>query len=89
MDHLDDMIWSLVHRFCWFLKQFGSALPVSFFTDIEHDINKHLVFFLESSELDECIKSKRDTLIEAVTEAKAKSLALQRGILTDDMSQQK
>ena len=82
MDDIDDLLWSLVNRFNFFLEQFGSSLPISFYESIEHDISNHLVFFLESPELDEGITPKRDKLLESLGKAKAKAIAMTRGIIT-------
>jgi len=86
MDDVDDLLWSLVHRFSIFLGHYGSELPVDFYESIEHDITNHLVFFLESPELDECITPKREKLIEALGKAKAKALATRRGLIVTELA---
>jgi len=83
MDDLDDLLWSLVHRFAFFLDLRGSTLPPQFFEEVESDLESGAVFFLEDAELDEAIKNKKDVFIEALIHAKAKSIAFRQGILTD------
>lgn len=83
MDDLDDLYWSLVHRFCFFLDLRGSTLPPQFFEEVESDLESGAVFFLEDVELDEAIKTKKEVFVEALIHAKAKSIAFRQGILTD------
>ena len=91
-DDIDDLIWSLVQRFCYFLRNVDkfidtpeTYLSPDFFTEIEHDIDNHLVFFVEDAELDHGIKSKKQHLLEALAIAKEKSLKLaQLGIVSED-----
>jgi len=83
MDDLDDLLWSLTHRFCFFLDFAGPSLPIAFYDEIESDLENKVAFFLEEPEQDEGIKTKKETLIEALTKSKAKALAAERGILAD------
>ena len=85
MDDADNLLWSLVHRFGFFLDQYGAQLPRSFFAGIREAIEQKQVFFLNSPELDEGIKSKKDTLLDALTRAEAKSVAFKHGIISDVM----
>ena len=86
MDDLDDLLWSLVHRFSFFLDLAGSSLPVSFYEEIESDLAAKVVFFLEAQEQDETIKTKKTILLEALIKAKAKAIAFeQKGIFTDQL----
>lgn len=83
-DDLDDCYWTLTHRFCWFLDFVGSSLPVSFYKEIEEELNDGTVFFVELGEADEGIKTKKEFLTEAVAQAKVKAIAFtQHGIFTD------
>ena len=83
MDDVDNLLWSVVHRFSFFLDQYGARLPRSFFAQIREAIQQKQVFFLNSPELDEGIKTKKDTLLDALTRAEAKAVALSHGILSD------
>jgi hypothetical protein len=78
MDDLDDLLWTLTHRFCFFLDLTGAALPVSFYHMVEHDLEHKAVFFLEFKEQDDGIVSKKETLAEALLKAKARSIAYER-----------
>lgn len=84
MDDVDDLCWSLVHRFCYFLELYGSTLPRAFYDDIERQITDGEVFFLEVGEQDEGVTSKKDILMQALLNAKTKSIAFEKsGLITD------
>ena len=86
MDDLDDMLWSLTYRFSWFLDLIGSKLPLEFYEEIEFDLESKVIFFLESQEQDEGIKTKKEVIAEAVLKAKAKAIAFEeQGIFTDQI----
>lgn len=78
MDDLDDMLWSLVHRFCYFLDLTGSVLPLEVYEEIEHDLKNGLIFFLEAQEQDFGIKTKKETLAITLLQAKTKAYAYQK-----------
>lgn len=74
MDNLDDLCWSLTHRFNWFLDFSSGQLPVSFYDGVEESIKDGSAFFLELKEQDPGIKSKKDLLLESIKKAKAKAI---------------
>jgi hypothetical protein len=83
MDDLDDMHWSLVHRFGSFLDWFGVTLPLAFYETVEDDLEHKAVFFLEVKEQDDGIKTKKEVLLEDLFSAKIKALAyIKRGIIS-------
>lgn len=81
MDDLDDLQWSLVHRFAWFLDFAGAALPSSFYEEIESDLNNQIVAVLETPEQDPGITTKKDTLLKALAIGRTKSAAQEKGIM--------
>lgn len=85
MDDLDDLLWSLVHRFNYYIELTGADLPISFYEKVEEELIKRNVFFLEAKEQDEGIISKKQALIEALLKGKTRALAEQDGILTRQM----
>jgi len=82
MDDLDDLLWSLTHRFCYFLELTGAYLPVTFYEEIEIDLHNQVVYFLEAQEQDDAIKTKKEILTEALIKAKTKAIAFKRGIVS-------
>lgn len=86
MDDLDDILWTLTHRFCYFLDLFGSMLPLEFYEEMEHDLlnegHKSLIPFLLIDEQDDGIKAKKEFLLEALARGKAKAIAFEQGIIS-------
>ncbi len=78
MDDLDDLYWSLTHRFCYFLEIAGSVLPPETFVQIENDLDGRAVSFLEFKEQDDDVVSKKDTLLKAIGQAKIRALAFSK-----------
>ena len=78
MDDMDDLLWSLTHRYCYFLDLAGSALPLKFYTQMEHDLDARSVYFLEYREQDDGIKTKKESLLESITQAKARAVAYEK-----------
>lgn len=78
LDDIDDLQWSLTYRFCFFLDFAGSRLPLSFYQEIETDLANKAVTFLEATEQDEGIKTKKTILLQALLKAKAKAVAFEK-----------
>jgi hypothetical protein len=74
MDDLDDLLWTLVHRFIFYIDLVGAELPVEFYERIEQDLVNRSVFFLEAKEQDDGITSKKQALIEALLKGKARAI---------------
>ncbi len=89
IDHADDydsLIWSLVHRACYFLEIAGNAFPMAFYEELEADLEDGEILFLEDAELDEHITSKKQTFVEALTKAKLTAMAYHHaGIISQPM----
>ena len=89
IDHADDydsLVWSLVHRACYFLELAGSAFPMAFYEELEADLQDGEIIFLEDAELDKHITSKKQTFIDALTKAKFAAMAYhQAGIISRPM----
>ena len=86
IDHADDydsIIWSLVHRACYFLDLAGTAFPLAFYEELEADLEDGEILFLEDAELDKHIVSKKQTFAEALAKAKFKAIAYHKaGIIS-------
>ncbi len=81
MDDLDSLLWSHVHRFCYFLDLVGSHLPLEFYEEVETDLNNNMIYFLEDKEQDACIKTKKETLSDSLASGRMKAFAFTRGIV--------
>ena len=82
LDDLNSLYWTLLHRYCYFIKLFGPSLPVSLYATIHNDIQSQKLLFLELEEQEEWLTTKADHLEKIITTAEAKSRAYERGILT-------
>ena len=80
MDDLDDLTWTLTHRFSYFLELIGNQLPLEFYTQVENSLIERSAFFLEAKEQDDGITSKKQVIIEALLRAKTAALAEKKGI---------
>lgn len=79
---LDDIYWTLIHRFNYFLDLMGTHIPSSFYQEIREDIASNNLLLLNLAEQDVCIQTKRECLQYALLEAEARSRAYEKGILT-------
>jgi hypothetical protein len=83
MDDLDDLLWSLTHRFCYFLDLTGASLPLTFYERVERDLAEKSVYFLEFREQDEGVTSKKSTVLDALAQAKTRAIAYEKkGIIS-------
>ncbi|MCK5633142.1 hypothetical protein KAH94_05300 [bacterium] len=82
IDHLDDLFWSVTHRFCFFIDILGADLPVSFYQNIKQDLLAKKPLLCKLEEQEKLITSKTDHLLQAVITGEAKARAQQQGILT-------
>jgi hypothetical protein len=81
MDDLDDLNWSLVNRFCFFIDIAGDELPPAFYTKVKEEIATHDVAFLETAEQEVNIEKKSDYVMHALLKGEATALARDRGIV--------
>lgn len=84
-DNLDELWDTLVKRFVWYLDFRGSALPMEFYDQVEEDLKNNVQLFLELDEQDDGITTKKEAIQGAIIKAKAKVIALEKGIVTDSM----
>ncbi|MCB9493243.1 MAG: hypothetical protein H6679_03140 [Epsilonproteobacteria bacterium] len=78
MDDLDELLWLVTHRMCFFLDLSGWTLPLEFYEEVEDDLENKLVYFLETKEQDDDIRSKKDMLSDALLQAKVKAIAFHK-----------
>ncbi|QQR49738.1 hypothetical protein IPF37_02750 [bacterium] len=81
MDDLDGLLWDHTNRFCYYLDLTGGSQPMDFFDEIEQDLANGVIYFLEADEQDDGIKTKKETLLDALAQAKTKAIAFETGII--------
>ncbi|HRN78421.1 MAG TPA: hypothetical protein PLU71_04225 [Candidatus Dependentiae bacterium] len=81
LDDLDDMYWSLIHRFCFFVDMTHTSLDVEFYDAIQHDLTRGELTLVELEEQESWLESKEDCLTRTIKASKAKKLAYDQGII--------
>lgn len=78
---LDDLYWSLLTRYMYFLEIYATAIPLFFYENLEKELIDQFpsLFLLEEQE--SFLETKKDYFMRAILECKAKSSAFQRGII--------
>ena len=84
MDDLDDLWWTLTHRFSFFVDFMGYSLSRAFYEKAETDLANKTVHFLETPEQDEGITTKKEFIINALIQGKAKAIAFEKGFMIDN-----
>lgn len=83
-DDLDSTYWSLLHGLCNYLDIVGPYIPISTYKIMARDIVQGAVPFLECEEQDDCINTKKKTLIRFLKNLQPRVNAFQKkGILLD------
>lgn len=75
INDIDNLCWSLVHRFNYFLDITFERMPESFYHDMKTDIHNEPPLFLRLEEQDICLQNKFDCFKHALLKNEAKSLA--------------
>jgi len=81
VDHLDDLLWSLTHRLCFFIDLLGADLPVAFYQNIKQDLIRKTPILCKLKEQEQLMKSKTDHIMQAVVAGEARARAREIGIL--------
>jgi len=82
VDDLDDMLWSLVYRFHFFLDLFGNNLPHEFYDMAGADIRNGKLLLTEIEEQQDWLVGKAEFLQNSLRSGKTRMLAFEKGILT-------
>jgi hypothetical protein len=59
VDALDDLLWSLIHRYCYFLELTGSLLTSEFYKTVLDDIDSKNLLISLVEEQDDLLKPKK------------------------------
>ena len=81
MDNIDDLYWSLIHRFCFFLDVTGHEIPTEFYKDFKIKLSAASLPMFQLHEQEKTITNKEDTLIQKLMESQAKSMAYKQGLI--------
>lgn len=81
VDDLDDIYWSLVHRYCFYLDVAQTNLAPETFAYIRTDIESNPCVLFSLEEQEPFITSKKQHLLAALLDYEAKGLARERGFV--------
>ena len=84
-DELDtnDLYWSLVERYAYFMELVGSQLSMETCEKIKQDLRDNKIAWLETPEQEAGLQTKIERLAEALIETEAKIQASKHGLITD------
>jgi hypothetical protein len=84
-DELDvnELYWSLIERYCYFLKLAGTRLSLDTCKSIKQDLFGRSIPWLLQKEQESILETKMERLTVAVLETEAKIHAHSQGIITD------
>lgn len=86
-DELDanELYWSLIERYCYFLKLAGTRLSLETCKVIKQDLADRSIPWLLQKEQESVLETKMERLTVAVLETEAKIHAHSQGIITDKL----
>lgn len=89
-DPLDanELYWSLVERYCYFLKLTGTQLSLDACKMIKRDLLHEPLVWMHQKEQESMLETKIERILTALLETEAKIHAKQQGIVTDIFPQQ-
>lgn len=72
LNDLDDLYWSLLHRYRYFIELHGTDIDLAFYQKLKSDITSKKVMLLELEEQESFIESKASCLLHTVLAQEAK-----------------
>lgn len=86
VNDLDDMYWTLVHRYAYFIELNASELTLDFYEKIKQDVSSEHCLLLELEEQDSFIEKKGDFFLKQIMANEAQQRALL--LVTQDQQNQ-
>ncbi len=75
LNDMDELFWSLLHRYRYFLELNNSSMPLSFYAKIRNDIRTKKLMLFELEEQEPFLQSKASCLMHTVLTQEAKKRA--------------
>lgn len=84
-DELDanELSWTLIERYCHFLKLAGTQLTLETCSAIKKDLSENPIVWLDTKEQETLLQTKRERLTLALMETEARIHAKEHGVMTD------
>ena len=83
LSDLDDLLWSLIHRFKHMMDLFGSDLSTEFCDHVREDILNNRSPLTEVEEQEELAETKIEFLMQVLYETEAKIQAREHGLISE------
>ena len=80
---LDDLYWTLLNRYCYFVEIAATDMPESFYAAVKNDISSNKIVFFELPEQDFIIEPKLSYMQRTIMEAEVKAYGYRHGLLRD------
>lgn len=75
LNDVDELFWTLVHRYRYFLELHNTTMPLSFYAKIKRDIRTQKLMLFELEEQEPFLQSKASCLMHTVLTQEAKKRA--------------
>lgn len=75
LNDLDELFWTLVHRYCYFLDLNSTELPISFYEKVKQDISIQQLALFDLEEQESFLQSKSQCLLHTLLTQEAKKRA--------------
>ncbi len=75
LNDLDELFWTLTHRYCYFLDLNSTELPISFYEKVKQDISTQRLVLFDLEEQETFIQSKSECLMHTLLKQEAKKRA--------------
>ena len=75
VNDLDDLYWTLVHRYCYFIELNASEFTLEFYEKIKHDVASEHCLLLELEEQDSLVEKKSDFFLKQIMAHEAQQRA--------------
>ena len=75
LNDLDELFWTLIHRYCYFLELHTTELPVSFYERVKQDISTQQLTLFDLEEQETFLQSKSECLIHTLLTQEAQKRA--------------
>ena len=75
LNDVDELFWTLVHRYRYFLELNNTSMPLSFYAKIKRDIRTQKLMLFELEEQEPFLQSKSSCLMQTILTQEAKKRA--------------
>lgn len=75
LNDLDELFWTLIHRYCYFLDLHTTELPIAFYEKVKQDISTQQLTLFDLEEQENFLQSKSQCLMHTLLTQEAKKRA--------------